>query len=216
MAAPKPRAIVFDIGKVLLENSGDKWVSEIRPYSPLDDTQIYQEIFFNADRLVSRFDAGEISPEEFLMEFKKRLQLEVTDEKAAFLWSSAFIYSRAMEDLVDRLKRRGYVLWIISNINRLHIEYLEHFHKRLLDKFHGKTYSCDDCVRCLKPHPYIYCYTLVWMKRLLSFGLKPEECIFIDDLEENIRAAENLGWKGIKHTSVIRTKALLEDYGVTL
>ena len=210
----KPRAIAFDIGKVLLENSGDRWVGEIKPYSPLKETQIYREIFLMNDNLVPRFDCGEISSEEFLQEFKKRLKLQVTDEKAAFLWSSAMIYSREMEDLVDYLKRKGYLLWIISNTNYLHIQHLEHFYGRLLSKFHGKTYSCERGVNCLKPHPYIFCYTLVWMRRLLSQGLRPEECIFIDDLDENVKAAENLGWRGIKHTSVIRTKTLLEDYGV--
>lgn len=209
----KPRAVVFDIGKVLLDNSGDRWVESIKPYSPLKETQIYREIFLMGDNLVPRFDSGEISVSEFLEEFKKRLKLEVTDEKAGFLWSSAMIYSRAMEDLVDSLKKKGYLLWIISNTNKLHVAHMEHFYGRLLGKFHGKTYSCDDGVRCLKPHPYIYCYTLVWFKRLVP-GLKPEECIFIDDLEENVQAAESLGWKGIKHTSVIRTKVLLEEYGV--
>lgn len=216
MIVSRPRAVVVDIGKVLFDNSGDKLVEEIRPYSPLKDTEIYREIFFSPDKLVPRFDSGEISVSEFLNEFKRRLKLDVSDEKAAFLWSGGFIYSRAMEDLISRLKKRGYVLWIISNINKLHIAHLEHFHSRLMAKFHGKTYSCDDGVGCLKPDPYIYCYTLVWIKRLLSLGLKPEECIFIDDLEENVRAAENLGWKGIKHTSVVRTKSLLEEYGVKL
>lgn len=214
MRISKPRAVIFDIGKVLFDNSGDRFVEEIRPYSPLKDTEIYKRIFLDESKLVSRFDGGEISTSEFLDEFKKRLGLDVSDEKAAFLWSSGFIYSRAMEDLVDHLKRKGYILWIISNINKLHIAHLEYFHGRLMAKFHGKTYSCDDGVRCLKPNPYIYCYTLVWMKRFLSFSLNPEECIFIDDLEENVLAVENLGWKGIKYTSVIRTKSMLEEYGV--
>lgn len=216
MRISRPRAVVFDIGKVLFDNSGDKFVEEIRPYSPLKDTEIYREIFFSPDKLVSRFDSGEISVSEFLSEFKRRLKLDISDEKAAFLWSGGFIYSRVMEDLVDRLKKRDYILWIISNINKLHIEHLEHFYGRLLAKFHGKTYSCDDDVKCLKPHPYIYCYTLTLIRRFWSPGINPEECIFIDDLEENVRETENLDWKGIKHTSVVRTKAMLEEYGVEL
>lgn len=214
MRISKPKAVIFDIGKVLFDNSGDKFVEEIRPYSSLKDTEIYKKIFLTGDSLVPSFDMGEISSEEFLSEFKRRLKLDVSDEKAAFLWSGGMIYSRTMEDLIDRLKNKGYILWIISNINKLHIEHLEHFHGRLMAKFHGKTYSCDDDVKCLKPHPYVYCYTLTLMRRFWSPGIKPEECVFIDDLGENVKAAENLGWKGIKHTSVIRTKSLLEEYGV--
>ena len=35
-------------------------------------------------------------------------------------------------------------------------------------------------------------------KTLLSrYDLKAEECVFIDDTEENVRSAENLGFTGI-------------------
>ena len=42
-----------------------------------------------------------------------------------------------------------------------------------------------------KPDPAIY--------RLAAerLGVKPEECVFVDDLLENVEAAESIGMKGI-------------------
>ena len=46
----------------------------------------------------------------------------------------------------------------------------------------------------MKPDQEIY-------KILLDrYGLKAEECVFIDDTEENVRSAEKLGFKGIVFT----------------
>lgn len=55
-----------------------------------------------------------------------------------------------------------------------------------------------------KPEHRIYLHTC---ERL---GLRPEECVFIDDLEHNVRVAEELGMAGILHTDVESTRAKLE------
>ena len=56
----------------------------------------------------------------------------------------------------------------------------------LLKKFSGTVFSAP--LKMAKPDPQIYRYLFD------TFSLKPEECFFIDDLKENIEAAERLGW----------------------
>lgn len=46
----------------------------------------------------------------------------------------------------------------------------------------------------VKPDPGIYLYLFQ------TYGLKPEECFFIDDLEDNIEAGRKLGMDGIVFT----------------
>ena len=46
-------------------------------------------------------------------------------------------------------------------------------------------------VRMKKPDPRIYQHTLE------KLGIRPEEAVFIDDLEENVKGAEVVGIKGI-------------------
>jgi putative hydrolase of the HAD superfamily len=42
-------------------------------------------------------------------------------------------------------------------------------------------------------------------------GLEPAECVFIDDIEANITAAEAIGMTGIHHHDAVSTKARLSD-----
>ncbi|MCY9785547.1 HAD family phosphatase [Nocardiopsis sp. EMB25] len=55
-----------------------------------------------------------------------------------------------------------------------------------------------------KPEPRIYLHTC---ERL---GLRPQDCVFIDDLPHNIDTAEELGMTGILHTDAATTRSELD------
>ncbi|QUX30199.1 HAD family phosphatase [Nocardiopsis akebiae] len=57
-----------------------------------------------------------------------------------------------------------------------------------------------------KPEHRIYLHTCE------RIGLRPEDCVFIDDLEHNVRTAEELGMTGILHTDVDATRLELERF----
>lgn len=57
-----------------------------------------------------------------------------------------------------------------------------------------------------KPEERIYLHTC---ERL---GLRPQDCVFIDDLERNVRTAEGLGMTGILHTGVVSTQQALDRF----
>jgi len=62
-----------------------------------------------------------------------------------------------------------------------------------------------------KPEEQIFRYTFELI------GLPPEECVFIDDLEHNIRAAASLGMPGILHVDYDTTLMELEAlFGIDL
>ena len=47
-------------------------------------------------------------------------------------------------------------------------------------------------------------------KRLDRLGLEPQQCVFVDDLPRNVRAAVELGFVGVRHTSYEETVGELE------
>jgi FMN phosphatase YigB (HAD superfamily) len=62
-----------------------------------------------------------------------------------------------------------------------------------------------------KPEPRIY---LLTAERL---GVRPEECVFVDDLLQNVEGAEAVGMEGIVHRSAPFTVPKLETlFRVTL
>lgn len=59
-------------------------------------------------------------------------------------------------------------------------------------------------VRMRKPDPRIYHHTLE------RIGLSAGECVFVDDLEPNVRAARDVGMVAVLHTDYASTAAELE------
>ena len=93
----------------------------------------------------------------------------------------------AMETLVRELKAEGYGLYICSNASiRLPSVCMDVI--PAAECFDGMLFSAE--IKYLKPQKEMYEH-LFW-----RFGLKPEECYFIDDLPMNIEGAKACGMDG--------------------
>ena len=103
-----------------------------------------------------------------------------------------------MEGLLRELKELGFPIYLLSNASLRQPGYF--------DKIPGSQYFDGKIVsafyKLLKPQPEIF--------RLLTekFGLKLEECFFVDDLPGNVEGAVNAGLSGaVFHgTSDLRKK----------
>jgi len=103
--------------------------------------------------------------------------------------------------------QKKYPTYILSNFQDKPFESLEIQYPHL-NSVEGKIVSAR--VNLKKPEPEIYTYLLD------TYKLNPTETVFIDDLKENITAAENLGIKGIHFTSPQALKRQLQELGVQL
>lgn len=99
-------------------------------------------------------------------------------------------------ELVRELKEQKISVYLLSNAS---VYFAEHAMEvcGILECFDGIIFSGPN--QRAKPESGIY--------RLLfeRFQLKPEECFFIDDNEENIKAAKALGMDGIVFTGDVKT-----------
>lgn len=86
------------------------------------------------------------------------------------------------------LRQRGYRLGLLSNLSRSDTVWLRELE---LDSFFDATaLSCE--VGALKPEPEIY---LVAAERL---GVRPEECVLVDDIPLNVAAGKAVGMAGVR------------------
>lgn len=90
---------------------------------------------------------------------------------------------------IKELHEQGYKVYILSNYGRRTYAQTKDGALSFLKDVDGALFSFQ--VNQIKPEPEIY-RTL--MER---YSLTPEECVFFDDREENIAAAEKLGMHGI-------------------
>ena len=103
--------------------------------------------------------------------------------------------SRRMQELVRKLKSRGYCVYYLSNIPEDVLDFLTE--RDLKGLFDGGVASCE--VHINKPDPRIY-------KALLDkYQLKAGESVFIDDRLENVQAAFRLGFAGIQMKDSVGT-----------
>lgn len=111
-----------------------------------------------------------------------------------------------MGDLVRALHARGVPLYAITNFSH---EFWPPFRTReaaIFDLFADIVVSGDE--RMVKPHPAIYALALD------RFGLEGREAIFIDDREENVRAAEAMGIRGHVFRGAKPLQAELREIGL--
>eukprot|EP01102_Stenamoeba_stenopodia_P011421 TRINITY_DN3508_c0_g1_i1.p1 TRINITY_DN3508_c0_g1~~TRINITY_DN3508_c0_g1_i1.p1 ORF type:complete len:167 (-),score=27.34 TRINITY_DN3508_c0_g1_i1:134-634(-) len=109
-------------------------------------------------------------------------------------------------DILQKVKAKGYKCYVLSNFMREMFEEMSKNREEVFSLLDGKIVSGYH--HCSKPDAMIY-------KKLLEiYNLYPHECLFLDDVEENIHGANAAGIEGIlcdDHTRVIR---VLQEKGV--
>ena len=100
-----------------------------------------------------------------------------------------------MEELVRRLKSHGYCVYYLSNIPEDVLALL--MERDFQGLFDGGVASCE--VHVNKPDPRIY------QALLDKYGLKASESVFIDDRQDNVQAAFELGFVGIRMKDSVGT-----------
>jgi len=192
--------IVFDIGNVLVDYRPEIYVNALFPDASLADK--INEIIFKSPEWLD-MDRGMLTHKEAIEIFCKRepalapairhtmqRYCEMFDPAQAFC--KTFIAIQDTIDLLPRIKEQGHGLYYLSNMHYETRDFLLENHS-FFDKFDGGVFSCD--VNVIKPSPEIYRYFLQ------KYQLKPEECVFFDDMEENVSAAEKEGIKSVLFTT---------------
>ena len=108
---------------------------------------------------------------------------------------------KPMIKLINRLKKRGHKLFILSNMANETFDLLEDAYADFLELFDGIVISAH--VQMLKPHKEIYEHLCD------QYEIDPTTSIFIDDQADNIATAQELGITGIHYTKFRHVKRQL-------
>ncbi len=178
--------IVFDISNVLAPFRFKEYLAE----KGFDGAMIKRIIKASAmTPYWTEFEKGKLTQEEAMNAFIGT-DPDIADElhKAYDLCSGIMGRYDYTEGWIDALKEAGYKLYCITNFTPAGYEQCYDCIS-FIERFDGCVFSFREGV--VKPDPAIYTILLD------RYGLKAEECVFIDDTEENVRSAEELGLKGI-------------------
>ncbi len=173
--------VIFDIGKVLLCFNRE---ALLKKYYKGNDLEEFSKILFKG---WERQDEGIISVEDYKKERIAELPSHQKDPGKAILdyWEYSMFYKEGMVDLVTELKEKGYKLYVLSNMT---FHFIEREYKFPLFKmFDGIVYSAP--IKMIKPNPEIFKYIIN------KYDLIPEECLFTDDMKENLAGAARFNIK---------------------
>ena len=208
MKKPKYKLIIFDLGRVLVDFNHWFAARRIVKYTNKSLQETYN-LFFDSS-LTKQFEEGKLSGFDFFSRLKKKLKLNISYRDFVPIWNEIFFISpknRRVHRIAKIVKTR-YKILLLSNINKLHFEYIKKKFPQALRIFPKIVLSYEVGFR--KPHPVIY------KKALKYFKAKPKETIYIDDRADLIEKAALLGIRSLHFQSVGQLKKDLASLGIKI
>lgn len=178
----KIKNIIFDLGNVLFPISGEATIREFEKQGVVNMMDKYKRLIDND--LLLKLEVGEVSPEVFRSEVNRIFESNLSAETFNHCWNAMIVsYPEKNNPFLESLKARGYNLYILSNTNAIHVEYLKPM-ANWRDGLFTKIYYSNEIG---KRKPNKDCYEWV----LNDAEIEAEETLFIDDRPENTLSAQS-------------------------
>ena len=185
----KIKNIIFDLGGVILD------IDETIVYKELEKMGISTlELARSKEftELMSKFDTGIYTAPTFRKRMKALVHQEkMTDQKFDAIWNAMLLdIPRERIEAIEKVKKH-YKIFLMSNTNVIHYDLyvrdlqLRFGYHEFDELFHKSYFSFAEHLE--KPDPRFF-------ELIIDHeGLSPEETLFIDDTEKNIKVAQSLG-----------------------
>ncbi len=203
MAAAKFRAIIFDIGRVLIRVDVSRAMDGLASGLSLTPQDVWSAI--EKDPHWIDWQEGRISPRDWHLHLTKRLGTSLTFEQFSEVWNRALDPEPIHSELFLEKLSRNYRLALLSNTDPIHMSY-EEARFPFFRFFPIRIYSYR--VGASKPDPVIY------RQALQACKVRAEEAVYIDDIAAYVEAAQRLGMTGIVFQSPEQLQSDLRNLGI--
>jgi FMN phosphatase YigB (HAD superfamily) len=192
--------IIFDLGNVLISFKPSEYF-EKKNYPGAIKKTILTDIFGSKEWLM--LDNGDISTPQAIDAISKRSSLNKEEIAHIFNLRTDLMFPLDTNvRLLPELKKKGYRLYFLSNFPLDIFEEVRtgYFFFRYFD---GGLISAE--AKSSKPETGIY-------KLLLEkYSLLPNQSLFIDDIEKNVKTAMSFGMKGIFTNGSLEISEMIEE-----
>jgi putative hydrolase of the HAD superfamily len=191
--------LIFDLGNVLISFKPSEYLGKNK-YPETIKATILTDIFGSKEW--QGLDKGELTTSEAIESIASRSSLNKEEIAHIFNLRTDIIFPLDSNvRLLPGLKKRGFRLYYLSNFPLDIFDEVKNGYY-FFKYFDGGLISAE--VKSSKPENKIY-------KTLTDkYFLIPAECLFIDDIEINVRVAEALGMKGLFTNGSLEIAAEIE------
>jgi glucose-1-phosphatase len=201
----KLRAIIFDIGRVLVRVDVARAMEGLAAGSSLSPAELWSTI--EKDPRWPDWQEGRMSAHDWYLHLDRRLGQGLTFQQFSQAWNRALDPQPIQEDDFLRGLAKHYRLALLSNTDPIHVGHLE-ANYTFFQHFQVRIYSC--AVGSSKPNP------LIFREALRGLKVRADEAIFIDDIAAYVEAAKSLGMAAIQFQSPAQLASDLTAHGVQL
>lgn len=201
---PEIKSVIFDLGNVLVNFNAKKAANRFAKACKVPAEKVWDHFF--TSKTEKAYTRGKITCRQFYKFSCEAFNAPVDFETFKHYWNDIFWENKGMDGLLGKLKKK-YPLYLISNTNKMHFDYL--LSKFKLLRHFKKTFPSHE-VGHRKPEPQIY------KKVLRKIKLKPQDTVFVDDVEKFVVGARAVGMHAIQFKNRAQLEKELKKMGVSV
>ncbi len=199
------KSVILDLGKVIVPFDFQRAYKGMEARSGVPAEVIRRRL--GETDLFRQFESGKISGLNFAHEVSVLLNISIPYDEFIPIWTSIFLPETLIsERVIEELRGRARLV-LLSNTNVIHFDMLRQSYP-LLRHFHATVVSYE--VGAMKPDAAIYEHAI----RAAECGAA--ECLFFDDMPENVEAARGCGIQAEVFESEAQLLAVLTRNGISL
>jgi putative hydrolase of the HAD superfamily len=202
MAATDTRAVLFDLGGVVLDIDFGRALSAWAPHSRLAPAQLHERFHF--DDPYQRHETGALDAEGYFAHLREVLALDC-DVAAVQAGFNAILVGEIREtaQLLQDLRVPCYA---ISNTNAVHLAEMERIVPQLLRRF-TRVFTSHE-IGHRKPQPEAFEHVL------REIGVPAPQVLLFDDLQANVDGARAVGLQAVLVRSPADVREALGQRGL--
>jgi FMN phosphatase YigB (HAD superfamily) len=197
------KAIVFDLGKVLLEFDFGRAASNMTAFCKLAPAEIRKALDQSA--LLHRYETGLMSDTQFFEAVREATGFRGTESEFGRCFGDIFSTIDPMIEFHESLRRAGWPTYIFSNTNGLAIGFIRRQYP-FFANFTDYIFSYEH--GAMKPDAKLY-----GVVEQVT-GMQGGELLYLDDRMENVAAGEARGWQVILQETPEKTLRRVAELGL--
>jgi HAD superfamily hydrolase (TIGR01509 family) len=198
-----PKAVVFDLGKVLVDFDYGIVARRIAARGKMTIGEI--ALYIQQSPLFVQYESGRVTTQQFYDEIRRVTGFRGDLAEFSDYFADIFVPIEPMVQLQAALRRKGLATYVFSNTNELaagHIRrtfpFYPNFDGYILSYEHG----------AMKPDAKLY----EVVER--ESGRRNADLLYLDDRPENIAAGAARGWQVILHETPEISRAAIQKLGL--